>query len=283
VFAQEAIAPMPTALDSTSFEGFVARDELSTFIANSAVSGAPFARAITPLPTSRGGVTFPVVNPTGFDWVPEGGTIPDVDLGDEAYSIAVAKLAGLITSSNEFVDDNELPIEPLLAQAVQDAMSPTLDVGLLFGSGAGGQPEGVMDHAVEAVGGADWRADVIGAWGELVDRGADPESIVAFASASVIAWELSRTNDQGTPIHADGAAGLIGPNIRLIAVPSLSAGQTLVADRSRLYLVLRNDFIAEASAHAKFSTDQSVIRVKGRFACACPTPEKALRKITSPS
>ncbi|MBI4882897.1 MAG: phage major capsid protein [Actinobacteria bacterium] len=271
---------MPVTTES--FDGFTCRDDLATFVANAAVGGAPFARSLTPLPTERGGVAFPTVAPDGFDWVSEGAPIPEVDLHDDANVVAVAKLAGLVKMSNEFVGDNELPISNLLRDAVADSMGPKLDVGLLFGGGAP-EPNGILALAAESVIGPDFRSSIIGAWGELVDAGANPESIVAFASAGVVAWELGRTNDQGTPVHADGAAAMVGPGIKLVAVPSLSAGATLVADVSRLFLVLRDDFEAKFSEHAAFANDQTVMRVKGRFAIACPTPGKALRVIPNAS
>ncbi|CAN5439734.1 hypothetical protein BH10ACT2_BH10ACT2_08380 [soil metagenome] len=271
---------MPVTTDS--FDGFVCRDELATFVANAAVGGAPFARALTPLPTTRGGVAFPVVSPDSFGWVSEGGAIPEVNLHDDSYVVAVAKLAGLVTMSSEFVDDAELPLSQLLADAVADSMGPALDFGLLFGSGAP-EPLGIIAAAIESTIGPDFRSSVINAFGELIDRGANAESIVAFASGSVVAYELGRTNDHGTPIHQDGAQAMLGPSIRLIAIPSLSAGETLVADVSRLFLVLRDDFEAKFSDHAGFKTDEVVMRVKGRFTVACPTPAKALRVIPNAS
>ena len=152
------------------------------------------------------------MNPTGLGWVAEGAPIPAVDLNDSAV-VAVAKLAGLVTMSNEFADDNELPIGDLLRKAVADSMGPTLDSGLMFGSGPP-EPEGVLDSAPEAIGGPDFRADMITAWGKLVDAGADGASIVAFASARVVAWELSWTTTDGVPIHADGAEAMVGQSER---------------------------------------------------------------------
>ncbi|MBK8333795.1 MAG: phage major capsid protein [Acidimicrobiaceae bacterium] len=185
----------------------------------------PLAHAARP---RRATVSFPRANPSGFGWVEEGQPLPRVALGDDADVIAVAKLAGLITFSNESLDDPDEPVGDLLSAAVADAMGPELDAGLLFGAG-GVDPDGCFSLAPEAIGGADFRADVIGAWAELVDAGADPSSIVAFASASVIGYELARTTTDGVPIHADGAEAMVGPGVRMIAVPSLSAGQTLVA------------------------------------------------------
>jgi HK97 family phage major capsid protein len=267
---------------STSFDGFTCRDELATFIANAAVTGAPFARSLTPLPTTRGSVAFPTAAPDGFDWVAENGPIPAIDLNDGADVVAVAKLAGLIAMSNEFMSDNELPMSELLRKAVADAMGPKLDNGLLFGAGAPA-PLGVFAAAPETAPFGDFRTGVITAWGELVDAGADPEQVVAYASGATVAAELARTNDEDTPIHADGAAAMVGPGILMIAVPSLTSGRILVADRSALYLVLRDDFEAEVSGHAGFANDQAIMRIKGRFTVACPTPEKSMRSVPAAS
>lgn len=269
-------------ITSAAFDGFVCRDEVTSFFANRAVTGAPFARSLTPMPTDKGSVAFPTAAPTSFDWVSEGAAIPDVDINDDAYVVAVAKLAGLITMSNESVSDADYPLDSMLGKTVADSMGPKLDNGLLFGAGAPA-PEGILAVAPEAMGGPDFRSDVIGAWGELVDEGSDPEQIVAFASGAVVAYELARTTTDGVPIHADGDAAMVGPGVRLIAVPQLSGGQVLVVDRSSLFLILRNDFEVTFSDQAKFSTDQVVARVKGRFAVACATPEKSLRKITAAS
>lgn len=268
-----------TDLFTTDFDGFTARDELSTFVANAAVTGAPFARSLTPLPIGRPGITFPLVDPTGFDWTAEGGPIPGVDLGDDVYSVAVAKLAGIVGMSSEFVDDNELPIGNLLGQAVADSMGPKLDSGLLVGAGAPA-PTGILASATAGPAADDFRQAVIACWGAMVDDGANGENIVAFASGSTVAAELGRVNLEDTPIHPAGMVPMIGPGIRMVAVPSIAAGTVLVADVSRTYLVLREDFSAEMSEHARFANDQVVMRIKGRFAVACPTPAKSLRVAT---
>ncbi len=69
----------------------------------------------------------------------------------------------------------------------------------------------------------------------------------------------------------------------MVAVPMLSAGQTLVVDTSRTFLVVRSDFEAKFSEHAAFGSDSTLCRVKGRFAVACPHPAKSLRVITAAS
>ncbi|MCB0983842.1 MAG: phage major capsid protein [Ilumatobacter sp.] len=277
---QEASSAM--SITTASFDAAFWPDEIVGTVALATITGAPFARNLTPLPVSKGTVAFPRANPSGFSWIGEGEALPTVSLNDDADVVAVAKLAGVFDLSNESLADPDYPVGDLLSAAVRDSMSHQLDVGLLFGAGAP-EPEGVLDAAPEAVGGDDFRADIIGAWGELVDAGANPEAIVAFASASVVAWELARTTVDGVPIHADGAAAMVGPGIRLQPVPALSAGETLVCDTSRTFLVIRNEFEVAFSEHEKFRNDSTTCRIKARFAVACPNPGKALRKITAAS
>ncbi len=88
------------------------------------LTGAPFAQALTPLPTDRGSVAFPKAGPTGAGWVKELDPIPAVTLNDDADVIAACKLAGLIQLSNESLDDAALPIGDLVGQAIRDSMGP---------------------------------------------------------------------------------------------------------------------------------------------------------------
>lgn len=269
-------------ISTASFDAAFWPDQIVEAIALGVITGSPFARSLTALPISKGTVSFPRASPSGFDWVAEGSPLPTVDLGDDADVVATCKLAGVFALSNESVDDADVPLGDMLAGAVRDAMSPELDRGLLLGAG-GTEPEGVLAVAPEAIGGADYRADLILGWGEMVDAGANPESIVAFASASVVAWELARTTNDGIPLHADGAQAMVGPGIRLVATPTLSSGTTLLVDTSRVFLVVRNDFQVDFSSHERFSNDQQSCRVKARFAVAAPHPAKSLRKITAAS
>ena len=70
---------------SADFGGEITQPEVSAFICNALLTGAPFARSLTVYNTSRGSVVFPVASPTAFDWVAEAGTIPQVDPGDATH------------------------------------------------------------------------------------------------------------------------------------------------------------------------------------------------------
>jgi hypothetical protein len=263
-------------IDSTSFNGSVTPPELVAFVANAVRTGAPFAKALKLLTASHGSVNFPVAAPEAFDWTAEGAPLPVVDLGDDSLAVAIAKLAGTFAVGNETVDDAELPIADLLGQAVAQAMGPSLDDGLLHGA-APPEPAGVLANAPLGPAGDDFREAVILSWGALIDAGSPPDNIVAFATGAAVAAELARTGTTEQPIHPDGAEAMVGPGIRLIAVPSLAEGEVLVADTASTYLVMRKDFAVELSDQPLFTSDQTAVRVKGRFAVAAPTPDKSLR------
>ena len=53
----------------------------------------------------------------------------------------------------------------------------------------------------------------------------------------------------------------------------------LVFDRSRCFLVVRDDVAVESSRDYHFHLDATSLRVKGRFAAALPDPNKAIRKL----
>jgi HK97 family phage major capsid protein len=265
-------------VDSTDFAGITVPPSVVDFISNQSVTGAPFARALTLLPTDRGSVAFPTVDPSAFDWTMEGQPLPRVDLGDLGPIVVACKLAGLVALTNELLNDNVLPISDLLGKAIAASMGPKLDDGLLNGSGLPA-PAGILRTIPAAASEPDFRQAVIGAWGELVDEGADATQIVAFASATVVAKELARVSEvTDMPIHEDGADAMIGPGIRLIPVPTLTATEIVVADASAVYLVQRDDFRVDASRDYLFGADQLALRILGRFGIACPTTEKSMRR-----
>lgn len=264
----------------SDFGGALAPPAIANAIANTLVGGSPFANALTPMPTDRGAVAFGVAGPQGAGWTGEGQPIPLIDPHSDVDIVAVAKLAGIIQLSNEAITDDAVSVEKLLTDAATDHMSFQLDDGLLHGGGAPA-PVGILAAATAAAAGAnsDLRAGVVGAWGELSDAGADPASIRAFVKPSVEAAELARVDSQGRPIHADSDTLVLGPT-PVTPVAALAAAEILVADVSRLFLIRRSDFQVAISPDWGFATDSVGVRISGRFAVGCPTPAKALRRVT---
>jgi HK97 family phage major capsid protein len=271
-----------TPVSTGSFEGYPFPAEVLAMVWTTLLTGSPFAQALTPLPTSSGRVAFPVVAPTGGDWVAEGAPLPETDLHDSAYVIGCCKLAALMALSNESLSDEVVPISALVGQAIQASLGPVMDDGLLHGDGTPPQPDGIMSHVTAAAAGTDFRHAVITAAGELGDAGASASNLVAFAKPSTIAAEWARTAvSSGVPLHPDSPAGgamTIGQGIRMVGVPKMGA-DVLVADVSQCFLVVRESLQLELSNQYFFGSDSAALRIKTRVAVGCPTPLKSLRKI----
>ena len=67
--------------------------------------GSPFARSLTPQPTNRGVVSWPLVDPEGAAWVGEGQNIPAANLNDDVFTVAACKIATRISLTNESIGD----------------------------------------------------------------------------------------------------------------------------------------------------------------------------------
>lgn len=263
-----------------SWTGALWPPDLQRYFLSRLLEAAPFARALTLLPTSAGSVVFPMVSPTGADWVPEMGIIPDIDMGDEVAVVDVAKLGGQVGLSNESIADTQFPLAQALSRAISDAVAPQLDTGLLYGAGPPA-PRGIVATAPDAGAAPTFREAVIRAWSELMNAGAAEATV--FASPLVIGEEWALTDANGQPLHADSPAGAelsLGPGIEVRKVPGLHREDVLALDRSGTWLVQRDDFRVDSSEAPLFNRDATVFRVRGRFAVACPDPPKRLRKVT---
>ena len=274
-------------IDTSSFQGTPFPPDVLDAIWLKVLTGSPFAQAIQPLPTSSGSVAFPTAAPAGAAWTKELAPIPEVVMNDDADIVATCKLAGLVSLSNESLDDASIPIGELTGNAIRDSMGPTMDEGLLRGDGVAPNRDGVLAKATPAAAGADFRAAVIAAYGELAGVGAQVTSITCFAHPTVIAAEWSRTSTTGEPLHDDAPADAltIGPGIRVIGVPSLGedpGGDVLVADTSALFLVQREAFTIRSSLGSTGSRNSTRRRSGSRRGSlsAAPTPLKSLRLAT---
>src|SRR5215469_7630190 len=80
-------------------------------IVSAIVGGAPFARSLTPLPTARASVAFPLVNAVDDpQWLAEMGAIPTLNIDAAEDEIAISKLAGSVLISLESIQDTLYPI-----------------------------------------------------------------------------------------------------------------------------------------------------------------------------
>lgn len=244
-------------------------------VVSAIVGGAPFSRSVTPLPTSRTAVSFPLVNDLeGAAWVPELGQIPVLGLDAGEYEVGISKLAGTILVSLESVNDTDYPVTAQVEQTLEDTFSAKLDADLIGGAGPYPVPTGVLAVAPETTG-ADWLAAAIKAKAEIAARGGTA-SHIALDPAIIGAIEDER-DEIGRQLYPDAATVFAA----LETVSAVSATQPIVYDSSRLWLAVNRDFAVDRSEQVSEAWNRYALslRIVGRLAICVPMPVKSCRKL----
>jgi HK97 family phage major capsid protein len=245
-------------------------------VLNLLTSGAPFAgTALTPYPTSRHEVAFPTAKPDRPAWLGEMDPIPVIGMNDDADIVAVCKLASIVLLSNEGFSDASVNMTAQLGELIRDSASIELDRGILYGTDSP-EPRGVVAAAPPAAG-LDLAAALTAAVGSIGDAGGVASHLCARPSV-LAAQRNVRGLPDGQRLFPEG----LGPAFGLTEVgcPELAAADVLVVDRTRAWLVVRNDFEVDTSRDWAFDRDAMALRMRGRFAVAAPDLPKALRKLS---
>jgi len=272
--APPAALPVPPALDSASFQGVMVPPQVQAQIINLLVDQAAFANSLTRLTTNAGSVAFPVASPEGAGWLHELQRIPQMDLNPDAYIVAVAKLAGLVDVSNESISDSPFGLSALFTVLLRDSLSKQLDDGLLFGTGSP-EPDGVVATA-SAVTGSDLLAAALAARAAISDAGGAADTM-AVSGALLAGADGARDNNGSLLYGPGGIASVTG--LATVTVPQLPV--PLVYDSKRIYTVLNGQMSSvEVSDQFRWAYDATSFRIKCRIACACPDPNKTIRKLT---
>jgi HK97 family phage major capsid protein len=263
--------PTPTSVTTGGFGGYPFPPDVVARVINLLISGAPFADSLTRQPTGRSVVAWPTAKPSGFSWLNELQPFPTINLGDDAYVVGVAKLGGIVDMSNESVSDNSINLSGELATLLRDSLSRDLDLGLLFGD-APPEPIGAVGIAPEVTG-ADLLEAVTTARGQIGDAGGSASHIAALPS--VLANADAERDSNGQLVFPAGFAASAG--LLAVGVPGLTS--PLVYDKSRAFLVVRDDAAVDASTDWHFHLDAYSLRVKARMALAVPDVPKTIRKL----
>jgi HK97 family phage major capsid protein len=263
--------PVTTA----SFQGVLAPPQIASMI-NLLVGGSPFANSLTRFPTANASVAFPVASPDKPAWTSEGAALPQIGLHDAAVIVAVKKLGEILQISNEAISDSAVNLTTLVGNLLKDAAGPELDRGLLYGAPGTtpAEPVGVVPN-VTAADGTVLDAAITTAIGQIGDAGGSANTLAA--KPSLLAKWRNLRDTQTRMLYPDG----IGAAFGLAEVACTQLADTIVYDRTRLFLVIRlADFTVEISPDFYFNSDSQALRVKGRFAVGMPAPAKTCRKIT---
>jgi enamine deaminase RidA (YjgF/YER057c/UK114 family) len=243
-------------------------------IVSAIVGGSPFARSLTPLPTSRSSVSFPQLDPEDPEWISELGLIPQLTGDASEYEVAVSKLAGSILISRESIEDTDFPVTQQTEQVLQDTFSAKLDRDFIGGSGVAPVPRGILGVAGEVTG-ADWLDAAVKAKAEIATAGGIPSHI---ALSPGIIGDLEGTRDEiGHQLYPDASTVFAG----LETVSAVAATQPVCYDSSRLWLAIRRDFVADFSDQVSEAWNRyaTSLRIVGRFALAAPLPSRSVRKL----
>ena len=265
-------APGP-GVHTGSFGGYPFPAEVVSRIIDLLISGAVFAPSLTRQGTVRSTVAWPTAKPTGWAWLEELQPFPTIDVADDAYVVAVAKLGGIVDLSNEGFTDSSINMSAQLGDLLRDSLSRDLDIGLLTGGGPPA-PVGVVGVAPE-VEAADLHQAVTTARGQIGDQGGTANTLAALPSVLAAADAQRSEGDTGVLVYPNGFAASLG--LRAVGVPGITA--PLVYDSRRTFLVVRDDATVDASRDWHFDRDAYSIRVKARIAAAIPDVPKAIRKL----
>lgn len=239
------------------------------------VGGAPFARSLTPLPTSRTGVAFPLADDvTEPAWGKELDEVPVLDLEGGEYDVAVSRLSGSILISQESIDDTDYPITAQVEQIIRDKFSNRLDRDFIGGAGPHPTPTGILAVAAEATG-ADWELAAVAAKAAIATAGGEASHIAL--SPGVIGELESARDTLGRSLYPDASERFAGLDVE----PCVAATQPVVYDWTRLWLVINKDFTVQMSAQVSEAWNRYAqsLRIVGRFALAAPMPAKSVRKL----
>jgi HK97 family phage major capsid protein len=239
------------------------------------VGGAPFGRSLTPLPTGRTGVAFPLVNDIDQpSWGKELDVVPTLLLEGGEYDVAVSRLSGSILVSQESMDDTEYPVTSQVEQVLQDTFSAKLDRDFIGGAGPHPTPTGILAVADE-VEAADLELAAVAAKAQIGTNGGAATSI---ALSPTLIGELESARDTlGRQLYPEAATRFAG----LETITAVAATQAIVYDATRLWIVINREFTAEMSPYPSeaWSRYAQSLRIVGRFALAAPMPAKSVRKL----
>ena len=239
------------------------------------VGQAPFARSLTPLPTNRASVVFPIASDVDEPaWGKELDLVPTLDIDSGEYDVAVSRLSGSILLSKESVDDTDYPLDTSVEQVIKDKFSFKLDRDFISGTGPFPSPTGILAVAGE-VAGEDLELAAIKAKAEIGTAGGAATSIAL--NPNTIGELESARDDIGRALYPDAGTRFAG----LETITAVSASQPVVYDATRLWLVISREFTTDFSdqvseAWNKYATS---MRIVGRFALAAPLPVQSVRKL----
>lgn len=246
--------------------------------------------------TNRDSLVLPrlTADPTAA-WTSEGGTITASDPVADTVTATPRKLAALVRSSNEALEDSNPSIGEAINLQLSRSLGLTFDLGAFEGTGTAPAIRGLKN--VSGIGTASMGAN--GAALTNLDPIADAIGAIAAANGQASAifmhpaqWakisKIKEATGSTVPL-VTGAVGNVVNGVRpsLLGVPvyltsqisqtdtqgsSSAATRVYVADMTQVVVVRRQDVTIEVDRSVYFTSDETAVRAISRVDLVVPNP-----------
>jgi HK97 family phage major capsid protein len=253
-------------LSTSNGAGILAPEQVQALVVQPLLAEAITTQVSSIVQTASSSTRFPIVqtDPTTA-WTAESAEISVSDAVIAELDVVPSKLAGLTVVSNELVNDSDPSALSVVGAGLVRDLQSRMDAAF-FGTTTANGPSGLESIAATTVwpsGGTadlDWavtaisQAQQVGA--ELTAFVAHPTTIEAILKARV------GTGYNATLLAADPSSptnrSVYG--VPLYASRAVRQGRVWGIDRSRVFVVLRNDAQVVVDSSAYFSSDRTAVR-----------------------
>ncbi len=258
-------------LTTTGGAGGLLPDDHADLVVQPAIRASVFAQIATVVTTPSTSYRIPIVSADPVaSWVAEGAEITPSDPTLQELTVTPAKVAGLTIVSRELADDTDPAAAEVVGQGLARDIARRIDQAMFAGL-ASPAPAGLatlsgtqtyanagafgnLDFAAEAIS----KAETVGA------------TVTGFIAGPATALALAKVKEQtGSNKPVLGTDATSATSRTILGVPlyvsEFVAANTLWAvDRSRVWLVVRDDATVESDRSVFFTSDRVAVKATMR-------------------
>lgn len=273
---------------ATSGVGGVLPSDYGPLVVQPALDMSVFAQIATLVMTGSKSYRIPLVtaDPSAA-WVAEGAEIVPSDPTLDELIVTPAKVAGLTIVSRELADDSDPTAAEIVGGGLARDIARRIDQAAFAGlpspapaglstisgvqSYVNGTAFGTLDFAAEAIS----KAETVGA------------TVTAFVAGPATALALAKIKTQtgsnqpvlGTDATSATSRTVLG--VPLLVSPFVPADTLWAVDRSRLWLVVRDDATVEADRSVFFTSDRVAVKATMRAGFGFVHPQSIVKVTTA--
>lgn len=259
--------------------GPILPDEVSALVVQPVISAAVATQTATVVTTGSHTFRIPrVLDDPAAQWVAEGQEITPDDMTLDEIDVTPSKVAGLTVISRELADDSDPAANNVVGDGLARDIARKVDAAF-FGALAAPAPSGLAaltGTTTVAAGTAFEDLDPFAAaMSEAEQRGA---TLTAFVASPTDALTLAQLKDAtgsnrpllGTDPTQPTRRTVFG--VPLYVSPDVTPGTVWGYDRSKVWVVMRDDAKIEVDRSVFFTSDRVAIKATMRVGFAFPHP-----------